>query len=292
VSGAGPRARAVPQPPAVHAVPELGVPAVPRGPGTREARQVAVAGTIRQVAVAGTIRVAALARAVIRAAGRGAGTTRAIHSRKPGPHGAAGHGVMRTPASGRTGRQQEIKDARDPVSARGRTEARDQTRVLARGGEAAPGLRPADERAAGEQAAADGLRPAGERGPAAVPGQRGGRQVAPARDPGYGAALAPRRQAECGRKATWGRRPAGVQGPGLAAPGTPGQVGAAPRMPSLAGVVPVPRAGAVPRGRASAQARQRAPGRAGAVPGMRDRAGTAPWALGRTGAVLCRSRTA
>jgi hypothetical protein len=278
-NGAGARARA-PQADAIRAAPGRGVPVAPRGPG--------VHGT-RQLTGAGTMRVAALVRAVIRAAGRGAGTTRVLRSRNPGPNGAAGHGRIRTPEPGQTRRRREMTDVQDPGDVRGRTEARDQMGVPARG-EAAPGLR-----VAGERAVADVLwLVAGEQGLAAAPGQQSGRQAAPARDPGYVAALAPRHQAGCGRKAARGRRHAGVRAPGLpgaglVGPGIPGRVGAAPRILPRARAVPVPRAGAVRRALASAQVRRRAPGRTGAVPGMRDRAGAAP---GRAGTVLRRSRTA
>jgi hypothetical protein len=262
VSGAGARARAAPQALAVHAVPGRGVPAVPRGTGVHGARQVAGARTMH---------VAAHVRAVIRAAGRGAGTMRGLRSRKLGLHGAAGHGGMRTPTPGQTRRRREMKDAQDPGGARDQAGARDQMGVLACGGEAAPGLRPA-----GEQAVAGGLWLAGERGLAAAPGQRGSRQVAPARDPGYGQKIVPAERVRVfrpgerpvcrraphagrrgvpggrppgpaqrpvcrraphagrqggqhsGRKATRGRRHAGVRDPGLAAPGVSGRVGTPP----------------------------------------------------------------
>jgi hypothetical protein len=151
VSGAGARARTAPQALAVRAVLGPGAPAAPRGLGVHGARQVAGAGTIR---VAG----------LVRAAGRGAGTSGTFRSRKLGPHGAAGHGGTRTPASGRAKRRRHMRDARD------RTGARDQTGVLAREGKAAPGPGLADQRPA-----ADGLWLADERGRGAAPGQRGGR---------------------------------------------------------------------------------------------------------------------
>lgn len=159
VSGTGARARAVPQALAVRAVPGRGGPAVQGGLEAHGARQVTGAGTIR---------VAGLVRAAIRAAGRGAGTTRTF--RKPGPHGADGHGGTRTPAPGQTRRRREMRDAQDLGDAQERTGARDRTGVLAREGKAVPGLGLAYERAA-----ADGLCLADERGRGAVPGQRGGR---------------------------------------------------------------------------------------------------------------------